>query len=198
MISLYSVSGGTKTETDFGFTVLKADTIITSLAATRDRLSEIAGKHGSYDYGADLQPVAFMLHCYFTSDTTNAAIQTAIRTLNAYLLDGWGEPVALTLTFDYETDKYYNVRYSGTHTIDTSAGMNRREFTLPLVAYDPIAYATTGVTDEDEITTSPQELVYSVTTGINVPVQITLTNNTGADIDGFSFLTFDTIFDDTF
>jgi hypothetical protein len=198
MISLYSVSGGTKTETDFGFDIIKVDTVIPALAATRDRTTTIAGKHGAYDYGADLLPVAFMFHCYFTDDTTDADIQDAIRTLNAYLLDGWGEPVDLTLTFSYETDKYYNVRYSGTHTIDTSAAMNRREFTLPLMAFDPVAYATTGVTDEDEITTSPQELTYSVTTGINIPVQLTLSNNTGADIDGFSFITYENIFDDTF
>jgi phage-related protein len=198
MISLYSVSGGTKTESDFGFSIIKADTVIPALPATRDRTKEIAGKHGAYDYGADLKPIAFMLNCYFTDDVTDADIQSAIRTLNAYLLDGWGEPVDLTLTFSYETDKYYNVRYSGSHSIDTSAAMNRRKFTLPLMAFDPHAYATTGVTDTKSITTSPQLLTYSVTTGINIPVQLTLTNDSGADINGFSFITYDDIFDDTF
>ncbi len=198
MISLYSVLGGVKTEADFGFDIIKVDTVIPALASTRDRLTTIAGKHGSYDYGADLQPTAFVFHCYFTDDVTDSAIQIAIRKLNAYLLDGWGEPVALTLTFSYETDKYYNVRYSGSHEVDTSAAMARRKFTLPLVAHDPIAYATAGVTDERIITNSPQAEIYAVTTGINVPVQITLNNNTGADINGFSFITYDNIFDDNF
>lgn len=185
---------GGLTNDELGFKVLKVDTMQPALPATRDYLTEISGRHGSYDFGADLSARVYLLSCYFPAAVTPAEIQAAIRVLNAHLLDAWGKPETMTLYFDAEPDKYYNVRYSGSQTIDTSAAMARRQFTLPLVAFDPHAYAA-EVEDEDDITTSPQALNYTVVSGLNVPLTIILDNEGAGTIAGFTFKTYDEIFD---
>lgn len=195
MFKLGNATDGYLTDTELGFTVLHYETLQPMLPPTRDKTFVIGGRHGAWDFGAEMQPLGFVFHCYFTDDQTQEDIQDAIRTLNAYLVDGYGRPETHELIFDSETDKRYYVRYSGSAGVDTGA-IQRRKFSLPLVAFDPIAYGDL-VSDEDEVTTSPAALTYSVTSGLNVYPTITIDNDGGNTIEGFSFITTEEIFDFT-
>lgn len=193
MFKLGDVVSGYLTEAQLGFTVLYYDTLKPMLPPTRDKLSVIGGKHGAWDYGAEMQPMGFVFYCYFHDDVTHTEIQAAIRTLNAYLLDGYGRPVTHELIFDTEPDKRYYVRYSGEAGVDTG-NMQRRKFSLPLVAFDPVAYGE-EVNHDDNVTLSPTTLNYTVTSGLNVYPIITIDNDGLNTIAGFSFVTTEDIFD---
>lgn len=185
---------GGKTDTELGFKILSADTLISSLPATRDYTAEIAGRHGSWDFGADLQAKMFVFNCWLLEDMIDADIDAAITTLNEHLLDGWGKPSTLELVFDYQTGRHYNVRYSGAQGIDTGQAIARRKFTLPLIAFDPYAYGV-EVEDEDTIVTSGVSLLYVVASGYNVPIKIIMDNEGANTLKGFSFKTFEVIED---
>ena len=185
---------GGKTDAELGFTVMSPNTLRPNLPDTRDYTTVISGRHGAYDFGADLGPRAFLLNCWFNEDLDDEDIETAVIALNAHLLDNWGKPKTLELIFDWQPTRHYDVRYSGKLAIDTSEAMARRKFTLPLIAFDPHAF---GEEEEVEylIEDSPVSLWYTVASGLNVPITIILDNEGLNTIEGFSFKTFDDIFD---
>ena len=185
---------GGKTNTELGFEIRSEGTLIAALPATRDYRCDIAGRHGSYDFGADLQPKLFLFNCWLSETLDLEDIDDAITTLNAHLLDNWGKPKTLELIFDYQTDRHYNVRYSGAQAIDTGRGMARRKFTLPLIAFEPFAFSD-EVEVEYDITDSPVSPWYTVVSGLNVPITIILDNEGLNTLHGFSFKTFEDIFD---
>ena len=185
---------GGKTDTELGFRVLGLDTVIPNLPETRDYLTTIAGRHGSYDFGADLSARGFLLNCYFEEELDHAQIQAAVLALNAHLLDNWGKPKTMELVFDWDDDKHYNVRYSGGVGVDTAQALARRKFTLPLIAFEPFAFSD-EVEVEYDITDSPVSLWYTVESGLNVPITIILDNEGLNTLHGFSFKTFEDIFD---
>lgn len=106
---------------------------------TRDYLMEIPGKPGAWDFGADREALSFNLVCgVFQKD--RASLQQTIRNLASHLFDEHGKPRTMKLIFEYEPNKYYNTRYSGSLPIDRIIGYG--QFTLPLTAFDPDAYST--------------------------------------------------------
>lgn len=117
------------------------------LPATRDRTIEIPGKHGAYDFGADLNIRQFSLPLVWTKELTQKALQERAREFAAFLTDGNGRPRTLKLAFDYETEKYYMVRYSG--SLDIERLLSLGFFELPLIAFDPFAYASANAYDND-------------------------------------------------
>ncbi len=192
-MSDYTLSIGGKTNTELGFEINKENTLLPVMPATNDYNQKIAGKHGAYDFGADLQPRYFMLNCYIPAATTPTEIDAAVAVINAHLFDNWGRPRTLALFFSWATDREYAVRYAGKTEVDTTVAMNRRRFILPLVAFDPLAY---GEQQEDEydITDSPEEIWYDITSGLNAPLTIILDNEGLNTIAGFTFKTFEEIF----
>ncbi|PGU31405.1 phage tail protein, partial [Bacillus cereus] len=50
------------------------------------------------------------------------------------------------LTFDYEPDKYYKVRYSG--SLDTTRFKTMTNLVIPLTAFDPHAYSVIDTSDD--------------------------------------------------
>lgn len=113
---------------------------------TRDRTINVIGRDGSYDFGADLGPKRFELPVRFKNVSTKEEVQEKVRELNAVLFDSNGKPKTVTLSFNLEADKYYEVRYSGSLPIQRLAGFGW--FTLPLIAYDPSAYSDAQEYDE--------------------------------------------------
>lgn len=136
-----SITLGGKRASELQIAVL-IDSQEPALPSTRDRTLEIPGRHGVYDFGADLGPRLFELSCKIVKDTPYA-LQLAVRNLAAHLLDGSGRPRTLELIFDEEPDKVYYVRYSGSLSIQRLVGLGR--FTLPLMAFDPFAYSLNDV-----------------------------------------------------
>lgn len=124
---------------DLGFRLLH-DHDNPMISGTRDRTISIPGKHGAYDFGADLEPISFMLPFYFSADDVQNA-QNRVRLMKSMLLDGSGHPKTFKLTFGYEPDRFYNVRFTGHMSIDRMIGRSGR-FELPLICYEGLAWST--------------------------------------------------------
>jgi phage-related protein len=106
--------------------------------STRDKSLVIPGKHGSWDFGADMDVIQFNFPMAFNEED-RTAVQKRIREFVSFLLDSKGKPRTFTLAFDYEPEKYYYVRYSGQIKPERLFGLGT--FDLPLTAFDPVAYA---------------------------------------------------------
>ena len=112
---------------------------------TRDSTMVIDGKAGAWDFGAERDVLSFNLQCGAIRKD-RAALQQTVRALSAHLFDARGRPRTMKLTFEYEPEKWYYVRYSGSLPINRIVGVG--EFTLPLTAFDPDAYAEANAYDE--------------------------------------------------
>lgn len=132
---------------DLGFRVLE-ESESNLLAPTRDRLLEIPGMHGLYDFGADFGPLPFAFKCAFIPNGTNytkptpRALEACRSRLARHMTDGNGMPKTVKLQRYWEPDKYYLVRYSGSSPLSRISYNTLGLFTLPLIAYDPFAYQT--------------------------------------------------------
>jgi phage-related protein len=182
---------GGKTAAELGVELITSDTALKGNAPTRDYFMPTPGRHGIYDYGADLGPLPIVLDCLVVTPTL---WKTVIRELNTHLHDGWGHPRVLPLVFDEEPTKTYYVRYSGSSDLGKFMRPNFQRFTLPLIATEPYAFGDEALV-EYTVTASPSDLWYVVESGLNVPLTIILDNEGANTINGFSFKTFDEIFD---
>jgi len=179
---------GGKTAAELNIQLLE-DTQIPMLPDTVDRTVAIGGRHGLHDFGADMGPRLIELDCVFTGTDDDEELQEEVRKLAAHLVDNWGRPKTLELIFDRETDKTWFVRYAGSLPIKRIIYHAKGFFTLPLIAYEPFAFGA-EVEVAYDITLSPEDLWYVVTSGLNVPLTIILDNEGGNTIAGFSFKTF--------
>lgn len=110
-----------------------------ALPETRDRTITVPGRHGAYDFGADLGVRQFELKCALIDATDPADLQQKLRLLTAELTDAYGRPKTFELSFSEEPEKHYRVRYSGRVAVDRIYKLGL--FSLPLTAYDPASYA---------------------------------------------------------
>jgi len=173
---------GSKTDSELGIQLVPGieDPIA---ASTRDRRVAIPGKPGSYDFGADLSHKVIRLPIEFVDCTTQAELQTAIRTLADHLLDDDGKPEEMELSFSWEPTKFYTVRYSGSAAIDRKVETGRG--VLEFVAHDPFAHSETKTTT-GTYTASPGTVTVTNSGTLKTGCTIVLTNNSGAAISGFT------------
>ncbi len=183
---------GGKTAAELNIQLLE-DTQIPMLPDTVDRTAAIGGRHGRHDFGADMGPRLIELECVFTGTDTDEDLQAAVRNLASFLVDNWGKPKTLELIFDRETDKSWFVRYAGNLPIKRIMYHAKGFFTLPLIAYEPFAFGE-EVEVEYDIISSPEDFWYMVESGLNIPITIILDNEGANTIAGFSFKTFEEIF----
>lgn len=108
-------------------------------AGTRDRIVEIPGMAGAYDFGADLRERRFGLPLAWAKEIRRGNLQAQIRRFAALLMDSCGQPRNIKMVFDYEPDKHYTVRYSGNTPPERLLSL--AFFTLPMMAADPFAYS---------------------------------------------------------
>lgn len=111
------------------------------MTGTRDRIITNPNMHGAYDYGANLEPIPFNLPIGFIR-RSRMDIQRTVREIKSLLVDGRGKPITFKLTFGYEPDKYYNVRFTGNIPIERLLGQIG-QFNLPLICFDGHAWSTT-------------------------------------------------------
>lgn len=110
------------------------------LPETRDMSINIPGRHGALDLGAYMGPRYFSLPCMVIDAKNGTVLQKTVRALASHLLDTYGRPRTLELRLSEEPEKWYNVRLSGALPIERIVrGLG--QFTLPLTAFDPFAYA---------------------------------------------------------
>jgi phage-related protein len=130
-----------KTAEELGLIVL-AGSQEPVLPSTRDRVVTIPGRHGAYDFGGELDVRDFEIKCVLKSQSTLEETQRKVREITSLLVEGNGRPRTVSLRYDYEPDKEYSVRYSGSLAIERIIRMGK--FTLPMTAFDPYAYHTTS------------------------------------------------------
>lgn len=133
---------GSKTASELNIELLRS-TQRRILPDTRDIVLTIPGRPGAYDFGGEFGPRLIELECVFLGTASSAGLQALARNLATHLIDIYGKPKTLKLVFDDEPDKYYNVRYTGSLSMQQIVKAGR--FTLPLVAYDPFAYSVDEV-----------------------------------------------------
>jgi predicted phage tail component-like protein len=160
-----------------------------ALPETRDRTITIPGRHGAYDYGADLGPRQFELKCGLIDAIDPADLQVKIRKLVNELTDAYGRPKTVRLTFSEEPDKYYAVRYTGRVGVDRIHRLGF--FSIPFTAFDPMARSV--VTSDQIIMGSDTPIMSDFMWGtglservIKYPQTFTIINN-GSTAIRFSF-----------
>jgi hypothetical protein len=173
---------GSKTDQDLGIQ-LRSGITLPILPSARDRMLVIAGRRGAWDFGADMEEVRIILPCTAVDATTQAGLQTTLRAVAAHLLDGDGEPEEMEFSVSWDPGKYWTVRYGGIQGANRS--VTTADFDLVLLAVDPFAHSA-DVTTTATITTDPQTVTVVNSGNVNTPSEITLTNNTGATINGFT------------
>ncbi len=144
------------------------------LPRTDDRLVSVSGRHGSWDFGADLRVRDFTLPLEFVGCANRQELQDRIRAFAAFLVDAHGNPRTMRLTFDTEPGLFYNVRYSG--RLPVKRLMESGQFDLPLVAVEPWAQAVEETVVVETITESPQEIPLEVGGTLATPAVITIKN----------------------
>lgn len=173
---------GSQTDVQLGIQLIEGthDPII---GATRDMFLEVGGKAGTWDFGADIAEKRIRLPIAFVDCTTQTELQTAIRNLANHLLDSDGKPEEMELSFTWDANKYYTVRYSGTAPIERK--VETGEGVLEFVSTSPFAHSTTTTT-QATITSDPQTVTVTHSGTVKSPCTITLRNNSGASIAGFT------------
>src|SRR5690554_6075341 len=115
---------------------------------TDDYAVTIPGMHGAHDMGSRIRPRQFNLPLGFFPEMTRREREKKIREFMSFLLDQYGKPRTFKLVFEYEPEKWYRVRYSGSLSLQRIT--NTAVFDLPLIAFDPFAYANMTAYDPDE------------------------------------------------
>lgn len=110
------------------------------MAGMRERIVAIPNRPGAYDYGADLEPISFKLPLGFIRKN-GTEIQQTVRDIKKLLIDGNGKPKTFKLIFGYESDKYYNVRFTGEIPIERILGQVGT-FNLSLICHEGHAWST--------------------------------------------------------
>lgn len=113
--------------------------------STRDYTISIPGMAGAYDFGSDLGVRQFTLPLLVKPQPNENALALKVREIMKTFFDQYGKPRTIKLIFDYEPDKYYNVRYSG--SLDMSRFKTMTKIVFPLTAFDPYAYALSSAYD---------------------------------------------------
>jgi len=112
----------------------------------RDHAVSIPGRPGAYYFGSEIEPMEFSLPLLVKPQENRFELSAAIRKMVTAFIDPYGKPREVKLTYDYEPDKYYLARYSGSMPIDRYLRMGK--FELPMISYDPHAYSILESTDE--------------------------------------------------
>lgn len=173
---------GSLSNVDLGVTLLdKVKRPI--IAAAKEKIEQVPGLAGVWWYGADLGMKIFVLPCEFVETTTRAQLQAAARVLSAHLLDAFGEPEKLALSFTDEAAVFYDVYWY--KKLDIKRLVTTGTFNLQLACPDAFGYGAED-TDSAAITASPQPITVVNAGDVPAPMVIVITNNGGAPINGFT------------
>jgi len=107
----------------------------------------IPGMEGLWDFGTEIKekPFSFPLA---THSRDRMDLQRRLNDFVAFLFDPFGKPREIKIVYDYEPDKFYTVKVSGQFSPERVRPFSR--FVLPLVANDPMKYATANEYDPVE------------------------------------------------
>lgn len=177
---------GSKTSDDLDIALLNTPKPLAG--GTNDKMSNVPGQIGGYDYGADLTSLRFRLNCEIKNATSQSELMTKARTIADHLFDDEGNPRTMELSFTDEPDKFWEVRYGFNRRatfMDRIVGGKIGRFTLNLVAADPRAHEAEDTTSQT-ITSSGGTITVTNSGNVKTPVKIKITNNGSSTINGFS------------
>lgn len=140
-----SVTIDGKTLNELGLAMLKEHQH-PAAPSTRDYTVSIPGMAGAYDFGSDLGVRQFTLPLLVKPQPNENALALKVREITKIFFDQYGKPKTVKLTYDYEPDKYYNVRYSG--SLDTIRYKTMANIVFPVTAFDPYAYSLSSAYDQ--------------------------------------------------
>lgn len=170
-----------KSNVDLGF-IVRGTSRRPGLPGTVDRTLTIPGRHGQYDFGAELNVRPFVLDCAFlTKDAFT--LQQKVMELSRFLVDSYGKPRNLKLRFRERPGQHFNVRFVGSFDIDRIIGTG--VFSLPFTAFDPFAYADEEQIYEDVVTVSPYITNVETVGNVRTSPIIVLTNEGSTTITNF-------------
>jgi phage-related protein len=109
------------------------------------RTVPVVNRAGPVYFGTQMSERPFDLPLAFNKSVPRKEMELSAREFIKFIIDGTGQPRALRLRFDYDNDKYYTAYYAGTMPLEQVIRYGK--FTLPLIAFDPIAYLTQNVGD---------------------------------------------------
>lgn len=139
---------------DLGLKVL-ADTSDEMLPDVQNYSVNIPGRHGEYSFNSWMQPRKFSIDLLIPPQASRMDVQVIAREFNRLLLDRFGNPKEVTLSFDFEPYKHYNVKLTSSIDIDRRVRMGF--FTAEFTAYDPFAYSNVYA---DEIAWGSEEITF--------------------------------------
>lgn len=106
----------------------------------RNKTMTIPGMSGEWDFGSEWGSRPFNLP-FAIIEYDRYELQRKLRAFVAFLLDAYGKPREIKLSFDYEPDKYYSVKVAG--KVDVERVIHTGRFDLPLIAHKPYAKSAT-------------------------------------------------------
>ena len=170
-----------KSNIDLGF-IVRGTSQRPGLPTTVDRTLTIPGRHGQYDFGAELDTRRFVFDCAFvTRDAPE--LQQKVMALARYLTDSYGRPRPLQLRLRERPGQFFTVRYVGSFDVERIIGLG--VFSLTFVAFDPFAYADQEQLIEEIVTESPYEQTVEVVGNVRTSPVIVLTNEGSETITHF-------------
>lgn len=128
-----------KSPEEFGLLFLK-DHYHPATPEMRNRTMTIPGMPGEWDFGSEWGSRPFSLP-FALIDYDRYELQRKLRAFVAFLMDAYGKPREIKLSFDYEPDKYYSVKVNG--RVDVERAIFSGQLELPLVAHKPYAKSAT-------------------------------------------------------
>mgnify|MGYP001426019220 CR=1 FL=1 len=170
-----------KSNVDLGF-IVRGTSRRPGLPGTVDRTLTIPGRHGRYDFGAELSTRSIVLDCAFITRDA-AELQQKVMELSRFLVDSYGKPRTLRLRFRERPGQHFNVRLVGSFDVERIIGTG--VFSLPLTAFDPFAYANEEQIYENVVTTSPHIANVETVGNIRTSPVIVLTNEGSTTITHF-------------
>ena len=96
----------------------------------------IPGMDGEWDFGSELKSIPFNLS-FRKIGMDKHEMQRKLKEFVVFLCDSYGKPRPVKLTYDYEPDRYYEVKLS--KMLDPSRMANVTDIEVPFIAHKPHA-----------------------------------------------------------
>lgn len=169
---------------DFGYRAL-LDHEHQSIPNIRRKSLTIPGMPGRWDFGTEIDERNFSIPMK-ALDHDELELQRKTNDINAFMLDEFGNPRPVKMTFDYEPDKYYTVKLDG--DIIPVREKHSYSFLLPLAAYDPYKYSNTFA---DEVYWGSEVITFEYNyllgrEGVHGSVKVTGAQTLSVPVDGLA------------
>lgn len=155
------------------------------LPNTRDNFLEIPGMDGVHDMGSNREPIYLNIPLGIGPQKSYADLRYITNQFKRFILDPYGKPRLMKVIYEYDSNKYYMARYSGSLPIERLIDMGR--FNLPLIA--PKGHSE-SIVESHEIHWDSEEVTmdhdYSLETVAVEDVTITSNQTLEAYVNGFA------------